>query len=223
MTSVGVRTTRNSLELTAFLRPSWRKEVLPMPYLAPQTMTREEQEDLLRASHGHPRDHLILSLALGTGLRLAEIVGLNVGDIYFPDGAPRSRIRLRRETVKGGRSADVFLPDALVPKLERFWGYKLRAAERVNPIDPIFCNQSGQRISKRRVQLIFRRWQLLAGFDRLYSFHCLRHSAVTNVYRASRDLFLAQRFARHVSPLTTTIYTHPSDEELSSRLRSLSC
>src|SRR5262245_16560619 len=34
-------------------------------------------------------------------------------------------------------------------------------------------------------------------------FHALRHTAVTNVYRASRDLFLAQRFARHVSPLTT--------------------
>jgi len=62
-----------------------------------------------------------------------------------------------------------------------------------------------------------------AGFDRLYPFHALRHTAVTNVYRASRDLFLAQRFARHVSPLTTTIYTHPSDEELFREIRSLSC
>ena len=37
---------------------------------------------------------------------------------------------------------------------------------------------------------------------------------MTAVYRASRDLFLAQRFARHVSPLTTTVYTHPSDEKM---------
>ncbi len=51
----------------------------------------------------------------------------------------------------------------------------------------------------------------------------LRHSAVTNVYRASRDLFLAQRFARHASPLTTTIYTNPSDEELFGRVRDLVC
>ena len=50
----------------------------------------------------------------------------------------------------------------------------------------------------------------------------LRHTAVTNVYRASRDLFLAQRFARHASPLTTIIYTHPSDEEMLSRVRRLS-
>ncbi len=50
-----------------------------------------------------------------------------------------------------------------------------------------------------------------------------RHAAVTNVYRASRDLFLAQRFARHVSPLTTTVYTHPSDQELFAQVRSLTC
>ena len=66
-------------------------------------------------------------------------------------------------------------------------------------------------------------WQQRAGFDQLYPFHCLRHSAVTNVYRATRDLFLAQRFARHVSPLTTTVYTHPSDEEMRRRLQSLNC
>ena len=60
--------------------------------------------------------------------------------------------------------------------------------------------------------MAFKSWQVKAGFDRLYPLHALRHTAVTNVYRASRDLFLAQRFARHVSPLTTIVYTHPSDE-----------
>jgi len=48
-----------------------------------------------------------------------------------------------------------------------------------------------------------------------------RHSAVTNLYRASRDLFLAQRFARRVSPLTTVVYKHPSDEEMYERVRGL--
>jgi hypothetical protein len=46
---------------------------------------------------------------------------------------------------------------------------------------------------------------------------------VTNVYRKTRDLFMAQRFARHVSPLTTTAYTHPSDEEMHQQLRLLNC
>jgi len=58
--------------------------------------------------------------ALGTGLRLAEIVGLNVGDLFFPDGTTRSRMRLRGEIAKGGRVGDVFLPDALRPTLTRF-------------------------------------------------------------------------------------------------------
>jgi integrase/recombinase XerC len=140
-----------------------------MPHLAPQTLIRAEQEALLLASRCHPRDHLIFSMALGTGLRLAEIVGLNVGDVFFPDGTPRGRISLRREIAKGGRTADVFLPDALGPKLERFWRYKRRAGEGLDSDAPLLCNQSGDRISKRRVQVIFRRWQERAGFDRLGS------------------------------------------------------
>jgi site-specific recombinase XerC len=194
-----------------------------MPHLSPQTLTTAEQQALLRGTASHPRDHLLFSLALGTGLRLAEIVGLNVGDVYFPNGTPRVRIRLRPTIAKNGRAGDVFLPDGLMPKLERFWSYKVRRGEGVDPSSPLFCSQSGQRISKRRVQVVFRAWQLRAGFDRLYPFHALRHTAVTNVYRASRDLFLAQRFARHVSPLTTVCYTHPSDEELREGVRGLRC
>jgi integrase/recombinase XerC len=194
-----------------------------MPHLSPQTLTEAEQRRLLRASVAHPRDHLIFSLALGTGLRLAEIVRLDVGDVFFPDGAPRGRVRLRAEIAKRHRAGDVFLPDALVPKLRRFWRYKAACAERLAPEAPLFCAQSGRRLSKRRVQVLFRAWQVIAGFDRVYPFHALRHTAVTNVYRASRDLFLAQRFARHASPLTTIVYTHVSDEELLSRVRGLAC
>lgn len=65
--------------------------------------------------------------------------------------------------------------------------------------------------------------QVVAGFDRHYPFHALRHTAVTTVYRATRDLFLAQRFARHASPLTTATYTHASDEDLLEGVRDLVC
>src|SRR5437867_7677753 len=86
-----------------------------MPHLSPPTLTTAEQAAILAATAGNRRDHLIYSLALGTGLRLAEIVGLNVGDLYTPDGTPRSRVRIRPEIAKGGRGGDVFVPDALVP------------------------------------------------------------------------------------------------------------
>jgi integrase len=165
---------------------------------------------------------MLFSLALGTGLRLAEIVGLDVGDAYLA-GAPRARIRLRPEIAKRGRAGDVFLPDALMPKLKRFWRHKARRGESIEPAAPLFCSWPGRRISKRRVQILFRGWQLVADFDRLYPFHALRHTAITNVYRASRDLFLAQRFARHANPMTTVVYTHVSDEELLERVRDLAC
>jgi integrase len=177
-----------------------------MPHLSPQTLTTSEQQALLRATASHPRDHLIFSLALGTGLRLAEIVGLHVGDVYFTDGSPRVRVRLRPGIAKNGRAGDVFLPDGLMLKLDRFWRCKVRRGEDLSPSAPLFCSQSGQRISKRRVQVVFRAWQIVAGFDRLYPFHALRHTAVTNV-----------------SPLTTVIYTHPSDEELREAVRGVRC
>jgi integrase len=194
-----------------------------MPHLSPPTLTSAEQRAILRATACNPRDHLIYSLALGTGLRLAEIVGLNVGDVYTPEGRPRNRVRLRPEIAKSGRAGDVFLPDALLAKFRRFWRHKATRREGLQPEDPLLCSQSRTRISPRRVQFAFRTWQQRAGFDRLYPFHALRHTAVTNVYRASRDLFLAQRFARHVSPLTTTVYTHPSDQEMWERVRRLTC
>jgi len=194
-----------------------------MPFLSPSTLTQAEQRALLAATAGHPRDHTIFSVALGTGLRLGEIVGLNVGDVFFDDGAPRTRVHLRREIAKGGRPGDVFVPDALVAKLAHFWLYKQARHERMDPSAPLFCNQGRRRISRRRVQVLFRAWQVVAGFSRLYGFHSLRHASVTNVYRATRDLFLAQRFARHASPLTTVIYTHPSDQEMYERLRGMVC
>jgi len=194
-----------------------------MPHLSPQTLTEAEQQRLRRATAAHPRDHLIFSLALGTGLRLAELVGLDVGDVFFPDGAPRGRVRLRAEIAKRHRAGDVFLPDALMPKLRRVWRYKAACGESLTPEAPLFCSHRWRRLSKRRVQVLFHAWQVIAGFDRLYPFHALRHTAVTSVYRASRDLFLAQRFARHASPLTTIVYTHVSDEELLLRVKGMRC
>jgi apolipoprotein D and lipocalin family protein len=75
-----------------------------------QTLTEAEQTRLRRALASHPRDHLIFSLALGTGLRLAAIVHLDVGDIFFPDGAPRGRVRLRREIAQRHRTEDAGMP-----------------------------------------------------------------------------------------------------------------
>lgn len=76
-----------------------------MPHPSPKILTHSEPRAMLRVAATNPRDHLIYSLALGAGLRLAEIVGLVVGDVYNPDGRPRNRLRIRPEI------APVHLPD----------------------------------------------------------------------------------------------------------------
>src|SRR5439155_2087512 len=121
-----------------------RRTLVPCP-TSPPTLTASEQAAVLSATAGSPHDHMIYSLALGTGLRLAEIVGLNVADVFTSEGTPRSRVRIRPEIAKGGRSGDVFLPDALIPKLRRFWDYKRARGEGTAPGDALFCSQSGVR------------------------------------------------------------------------------
>ncbi len=109
------------------------------------------------------------------------MLGLHVGDVFTADGTPKTRIHVRREIAKRGRAGDVFLPDKLVPKLRRFWRFKKKRGESVDSDAPLFCAQSRRRLSRRRVQFTWREWQTKAGFDRLYPFHCLRHTAVTRV------------------------------------------
>ena len=73
-----------------------------------------------------------------------------------------------------------------------------------------------------RVQFAWREWQKKAGFDRLCPFHCLRHTAAMNHYRASNNIRLTQRFLRHKNLNTTMIYTLPTDEELADSMERMS-
>ncbi len=78
-------------------------------FRAPETMTAAEQARLLKitAAHVDPRDHVLYSMALGTGLRLRELLGLNGGDVT-PDGRQvRRRIVLDPATTKGSESGAV--------------------------------------------------------------------------------------------------------------------
>ncbi len=126
-------------------------------------------------------------------------------------------------TTKGGRRGEVFLPERLVPKLLRFLAWKRTHGESLEPGTPMFVSNRGGRLSPRAAQWRFAWWHQRAGFDRRYNFHSMRHSAITAVHRSRKDLFLAQRFAWHASPITTIIYTHPSDEELYEGVRDLPC
>ena len=84
-------------------------------------------------------------------------------------------------------------------------------------------SRKGNRLSTRQVRHAFQLWQERAGFERRFSFHSVRHSAITNIYEGTRDIRLAQRFARHKSIITTQIYTHPTDEAPLRAVQELPC
>lgn len=179
-----------------------------MPNLCPQTLTADELHALM-AAVDHPRDVAIFSLALGTGLRLGEVAGLNVGDVYFPTGAPRGRIRVRKEIAKRGRTGDVFVPRALVPRLERLWAWKVERGEAMDPDAPLLCALSRRRLSKRRIQVVFREWQERAGLDRVYPFHALRHYADLRIMPPGGDLAVSFGALRPGAPTWGGIIREP--------------
>ena len=194
----------------------------------PRTMTELEQAKLLKVTGEHARgfrDHVLFALALGTGLREHEVLALDVGDITEDGSTVKRRIGLRvfKRCTERPAPQEIFLPDALHYKLGRLLAWKKRRGESLAPDAPLFVSREGHRLSTRMARTAFRRWQQRAGLDRIHSFHALRHTACTNLYRKTRDIRMVQRFARHVNIHTTTIYAQPSEEDLLRAVRELPC
>lgn len=222
----------------------------------PRTLTDAERDRLLKVSGKHRdtfRDHVIFSLALGTGLREMEIVGLDVGDVsddpwagkvkrmiqlrvFASKGGRRRRPRrretaaqrARRETAARARASEhakaqrVHLPDGCFYKLQKYVRVSFRDRGFKPSLDwPLFPSRQNDRLSVRRLREIFDEWQIRAGFDHHYTFHELRHTAITSVYRETRDIRIAQRVARHADIESTTRYEHASDQEVATAVRRL--
>lgn len=196
---------------------------------APRTLTEREQKALLRVTGEHRggwRDHVLFAMALATGLRAHELVALDVGDVF--DDAGRVRRRLSLRVFKGdGRGDDdgqeVLLPEGLRAKLAKLWRWRASEGESLDRATPLFVSQRGTRLSTRQLRHAFAVWQERAGFERHVSLHMLRHSAISSLYAGTKDIRLAQRFARHRSVVTTMVYTHPSDDDLARAVEQLRC
>lgn len=194
----------------------------------PRTLVESEQTRLLKLTGEHRRgfrDHIILSLALGTALREHEIAALDVSDIVNEHGRIRRRVPLRvfKRSNMDVESQQVFFPDDLVYKLNKFIVWKKGHDESVAPDAPLFVSRLGKRIATRTLRLMFKTWQERAGFDQPFRFHALRHTGITNVYKRTKDVLLAQRVARHKSIQSTMIYASPSDQDVEDAMRDQPC
>ena len=99
---------------------------------APRTLSEHEQRALLAVTGQHKdgfRDHVIYSLALGTGLREHELLALNMGEV-FTDGRARRRVQLRvfKRSNDDLASQEIILPDNVRAKLDKLYAWKRRAA-----------------------------------------------------------------------------------------------
>jgi integrase/recombinase XerC len=166
----------------------------------PQTLDTDQAARLLDAPPGSRdtlRDQAMVELLYGSGLRLSELVGLDVGDADLGAGFVRvlGKGRKQREVPMGRKCIDAL----------RAW---LAARGPCSHRDPLFVGRGAARISPRTVQYRLKR----LGIERLGSDavhpHLLRHSFASHLLESSGDLRAIQEMLGHTDIATTQIYTH---------------
>lgn len=145
------------------------------------------------------RDRAVLELFYSSGLRLAELVGLDVLDLDLQDGTVRV-------TGKGNKTRVVPVGGSASAALQEW--LELRQEWPGNPGTALFLSRRGRRLSARSVQLRVRQWARKASLGEPLHPHMLRHSFATHLLESSGDLRAVQELLGHADVSTTQIYTH---------------
>lgn len=172
----------------------------------PRYLSLEQSIRLLRtADHNpDPRNYCILTLFLNCGMRLSELIGINLTDI-------------QEDTIKilgkGNKERMVYLNEACLEAIER---YKAHTEGQKRENGALFISAQGKRLSPRRVEQIVGESLKAAGLDpTVYSPHKLRHTAATLMYQhGGTDIRVLKEILGHSNLATTEIYTHTSNEQV---------
>jgi integrase/recombinase XerD len=183
-----------------------------VPQGIPKALTEEEVEALLTAVPGDDpraqRDRAILETLYAGGLRISELVGLEVADLDLRDG-------VARVLGKGSKERVVPLGRTARAALTEYLGHGRPALERSGARHPaVFLNARGGRLTRQGAWLIVRAAGDRAGLgDRLFP-HVLRHSCATHMLDHGADIRVVQELLGHASLSTTQVYTRVSPERL---------
>jgi integrase/recombinase XerC len=145
------------------------------------------------------RDRAMLELMYSSGLRLAELVSLDVGDVDLADGS-------LRVTGKGNKTRDLPVGRQARAALQQWLPQRvlLAGAEET----ALFVGHRGRRLTPRAVQQRFRAWGIKQGLDSRVHPHKLRHAFASHLLESSGDLRAVQELLGHADIATTQIYTH---------------
>jgi len=156
------------------------------------------------------RDKAIFELLYGSGLRVSELVGLNINDIDFEFKTVRVKGKGKKERIVplSGKSIE-----ALTEYLTELKAQRIRRTDFGNP-DALFLNKYFKRISTRAIRNICNKYIQNISLKTKLTPHVLRHSFATHLLSNGADLRTVQELLGHSSISTTQIYTHISKEKL---------
>lgn len=177
-----------------------------VPKSLPKYLSLEESRRLLTAVDGKhkERDFCIICIFLNCGLRISEIVGLNLGDI---------RTDHLRVIGKGNKERVVYLNDATAQAINDYLLVRKNIA--ASDKNALFLSNRRTRISREAVHSMVKKTLLKAGLDASkYSSHKLRHTAATLMLQNGVDVRTLQELLGHDHLNTTQIYTHVDNSEL---------
>lgn len=186
-------------------------ETPKLPSRLPRALTEEEVAQLLDApSPDGPtglRDRAILEVLYGAGVRVSELVGL---DVAHYDAAARTL----RVTGKGDRERLALVGGPAVEALGRHLAAGRAAGAAPAGARPLFANSEGGRLTVRSVQRLVSWCGRAIGMAHPVTPHTLRHSFATHLMNGGADLRVVQELLGHQSINTTQVYTHVSAEQL---------
>ena len=167
----------------------------------PRYLSLDESKTLLSSIDGENkyRDYAIITLFLNCGLRLSELVNININDF---------KEDILIVTGKGNKERVIYLNDACIASIRNYM--RVRPTDGVIDKNALFLSKRLTRISNKTVQWLVKKYIKDAGLDETkYSVHKLRHTAATLMYKyAETDLRTLQEILGHNQLATTQIYTH---------------
>ncbi len=202
-----VKTNRcSSNPLTPIRTPKQEKKL-------PRFLEYEEVKRLLETpptdSWLGARDRAILETLYSTGIRVSELVALNMDDIDFLSEVIHIRGKGKKERITP-------ISSSALQAIQHYMEFRNKRAENNSHFDSrvLFANKHGQRLSTRSVRRKMDKYLKMAGLDPAISPHTLRHSFATHMLNNGADLRSVQELLGHQSLSTTQVYTHLTTRKL---------